>query len=969
MQRPDEQHQERAFNRRLTLSFGTLVLLLMAAVGLASWHTFTSVMKEEEQRLTHTLAQLMGEAVSRISFSGKHHTRLLLTDLKQKNPLFTHLAVIGLDDTIIAHSDPSKNDTPMQWPPGINRQKILSSEGVTTLYRTLHRRQIREVFLPFHGGFNHKLQGIVHLAIDQQAHSAAMRTGLLSQLLLILVLTLLGVIVVRLLSRHYSLPVKRMAQRLRAILEHAPLLIAIHDQAHRTLLTSRLWRQWQGDLTGSLQRQLRPLDLHDPAHEETAQQQEVVLQADDQRYHYLASHFAIHTDPHIRLKESCLIALDISPRKEMERQLSESEERYRTVVTNQPGIVYRCAIDKEWTMDFISKGVERITGYPAEEFIQNRVRSFASIIHPEDAQMVEEQVMASVLTGEPYQLDYRMLDCEGAIRWVHEEGRANYAPNGQASWLNGVILDITDRKEMEATLARSQRYLQAAVDATQAGRFHYRVKEDSHECDQRTLEIFGLSNPSSINSYASWTQHIHPEDLAEAEQAFHQALRSTSTNTYDIIYRIMRPSGQLRHLRSQAWIERTRHGQAKMISGLIFDITAQKELELTLSLAREQAEEASRAKSDFLASMSHEIRTPMNTVIGMAEVLLETPIDADQRHYLETLQHAGESLLDLINAILDLSKIESGKFEPLQENFNLHQLVEETCGVLEVQAAKRALTLELIIRPGTPRQVIGDPARIRQILINLIGNGIKFTKQGKVEVTLHLERTGSTAELMFSIEDSGLGIAPELQEKIFEKFSQLDSGMSRRHEGSGLGLTICKHLVDLLGGRIWLKSRPGEGSHFYFTTPYQPGEASSQPTHPAATTERAQEQPQSARILLVEDSADNRMLIQTYLKKSPHILEIACDGQEAIDKSLHGGPFDLILMDMQMPVVDGYTATRTIRQREQQTQQLTTPIIALTAHALRDDAQRSLEAGCDAHLTKPIKKQTLLDAIARYRKP
>lgn len=556
-----------------------------------------------------------------------------------------------------------------------------------------------------------------------------------------------------------------------------------------------------------------------------------------------------------------------------------------------------------------------------------------------------------------------------------------------------------------------------------------------------------------------------------------------------------------------------KRGELLRFISIMRDVSQRKESEESLRQAKEAADAANVAKSEFLASMSHEIRTPMNAIIGMAELLNETPLTTEQRKYVDVFCTAGETLLNIINDILDLSKVEAGQITLEKTNLDLRELVEKVCEVMALRAHEKDLELACRLMPEVPVHLIGDPVRLRQVLTNLVGNAIKFTESGEVVLEVGLAEASPGGEeesepitLLFSVKDTGIGIPPEKLEYIFDKFTQADTSTTRRYGGTGLGLPITKRLVELMGGRITVTSQPGQGSTFSFTIrlPRQPApsephiipiadlrrlkilivddnatnrlilretlsnweavvdEAPSgvsgleklrkardagapyrlvlldyrmpgtdgfqvaeaiqedpslvgttllmltsdlrsgdlacvrtlgvagclvkpvkraelrqainlalsrthdQPKALVPTQPQLREDQEALRILLVDDSADNRMLIEAYLKKRSYQIDLAENGELAVAQ-FKSGTYDLVLMDMQMPVMDGYTATRIIRQWESQSGLKPTPIIALTAFALKEEVRKSLEAGCDAHLTKPIKKATLLETLSKMR--
>ncbi|MBA3006755.1 MAG: response regulator [Proteobacteria bacterium] len=375
--------------------------------------------------------------------------------------------------------------------------------------------------------------------------------------------------------------------------------------------------------------------------------------------------------------------------------------------------------------------------------------------------------------------------------------------------------------------------------------------------------------------------------------------------------------------------------------------------------------DANRSKSEFLASMSHEIRTPLNSIIGMAEVLAETALSVEQHEYVRIFRSAGENLLEIINDILDLSKIEAGQTELESIDFDLPTLLDSVTSLVSLRADEQETLIHTHIDSDVPFYLQGDPTRLRQILLNLVGNAVKFTRKGKVEIKVSTEsQTGPEQKLLFSITDNGIGIPTDKQQLIFDSFTQADSLTTRKYGGTGLGLTICQKLLNIMQGRIWLTSQPEKGSTFFFTIPF------SQATSPRPEIDtNIGIQParcellQAAHILLVDDNKDNCNLIRLYLHNTPFTLKTAGNGQEAVTLFC-AKPYDLILMDIEMPIMDGYEATQKIRQWEQKQQRTPVPIIALTAHAFIRFKKKCLDAGCSDFLTKPVKKAKLIETIA-----
>ena len=395
-----------------------------------------------------------------------------------------------------------------------------------------------------------------------------------------------------------------------------------------------------------------------------------------------------------------------------------------------------------------------------------------------------------------------------------------------------------------------------------------------------------------------------------------------------------------------------------------------------LRTAKEIAERSDRAKSEFLATMSHEIRTPLNSILGAASLLDESPLSGEQKQHLSILNRAGNRLLTLINEILDLSKIEAGKLSLEATPFRVRDVCLDLEGLMGNRAALKGITLTSSYAPDVPEACVGDGNRLAQVLLNLIGNAIKFTERGGVDLRVELspkdvaETRAENISLRFSVTDTGIGIAPDKQQRIFESFVQAEQSDDRRYEGTGLGLTISRRLVELMGGQLQLISEPGVGSTFWFDASFTAVAPGSGDVGEAAVTSGAAPTRKSSpsgilKILLADDNPDNRYLMQVFLNKTEADLQTVENGREALDRAC-AERFDLILMDIQMPVMDGYEAVRAIREWETAHSQKPAMILALTADATRDAYHKAMSAGCNGYLTKPIQKQALLEAIAEY---
>jgi PAS domain S-box-containing protein len=532
---------------------------------------------------------------------------------------------------------------------------------------------------------------------------------------------------------------------------------------------------------------------------------------------------------HARMGEQdrfvCFIT-DISERRAMIQALRASEQQFRSLIGNIPGISYRSLLDGDQPLVFISDAVQRVTGYPAADFLGTPPRrTYGSLIHASCRPAVSEAIACALREDRPYLVEYQLLHADGSTRWLWENGTGVRDESGAVRWLDGVILDITERRQIE------------------------------------------------------------------------EALRK----------------------------------------------------------AKEKAEQAAAARATFVANMSHEIRTPMNSILGFTDVLLDGELAPGQRRHLDTIRSAGRSLLRLLNEILDTAKLEKGAVELEINDFNLLSLIDELSSTLSANARAKGLLVDIHYDPMLPTGLRGDELRIRQVLTNLLDNAIKFTERGGV--TLRAEAQGD--QLHFEVKDTGIGIAPERLAAIFDPFTQADASMTRRFGGTGLGTTISKQLVELMGGKIWAESTPGKGTAFHVLLPLAPARFA--PQKPRVRTAAVLP---PLNVLVADDVPQNLELLQLLLERRGHTMTAVTDGAAAVELAARHD-YDLVLMDFQMPTLDGLSATRAIHAQAEAAGRPRVPVIAMTASVLAEHRRASVLAGMAGFASKPVDWFTLSHEIAR----
>ncbi len=515
------------------------------------------------------------------------------------------------------------------------------------------------------------------------------------------------------------------------------------------------------------------------------------------------------------------------------------------------------------------------------------------------------------------------------------------------------IVAIRDR---EAELARLSWRLELALAVSQIGVWDVDLGKDQMRWDERARTLFGIPDRTGFFSEADWVGSLHPEDRDRVVSEANHAVENDGRFMTE--YRIVWPNGEVRHVRDVAAVYQGEEGSKRLI-GLVWDVTADVERQAELLQRRLEAEAATVAKSRFLASMSHEIRTPMSGVLGVLGLMLESPLSDKQRERAQIALNSAHSLLQILNDILDFSKLEASQIRLSEEDVDIRSLVAEVSALMAAGAEQRGLSLSHVVAESVPDAIVTDPMRLRQVLINLISNATKFTEHGTI--TVRVGYAPEADELEVEVEDTGIGLTHDQMGRIFQHFVQADNTLSRRAGGTGLGLAITKQLVELMGGQIGVDSTPGEGSVFRFNIRTHAG-ASAPRRAPATVSDPETAAPVAMRILLAEDNATNQYVITAYLRAAGHTVVTVTNGIAAIEAVREGG-FDAVLMDVEMPEMDGLTATRAIRQLEGEIASI--PIIALTANAMSGDREYCIEAGMSDYLSKPISVGELNAALQR----
>ncbi|MGA2139949.1 MAG: ATP-binding protein [Verrucomicrobiia bacterium] len=531
---------------------------------------------------------------------------------------------------------------------------------------------------------------------------------------------------------------------------------------------------------------------------------------------------------------------------------------------------------------------------------------------------------------------------------------------------------LAERKRIEQLLEESELRFRILTRATNEAVRDWNIDTDSVWWNHNVQTLFGYSEEEIGPTNTWWGETVHPDDRNRVVTSL-QALVRSGEDFWSGEYRFHRADGSYADVFDRGYILRDHEGRAVRMIGSIMDITKLKR-EMELTRAHDAALESARLKSQFLANMSHEIRTPMNSIIGMTDILLHTPLTAEQREFLEIVRVSGESLLTVINDILDFSKIEAGKLHFEMLDFEPRTVVEEMVAMLLEQTHVKNLRLSATVAPDVPVAVRGDPGRLRQVLTNLVSNAVKFTPQGGIDVRITKEsESDAHVVLRFEVADTGIGVPEEARACLFQPFSQVDASTTRKHGGTGLGLAICKQLVNLMAGQIGCDSVPHQGSTFWFTARFEKPspapplhdvslEIIQKPVNPPAS-QLSEDVRRRMRVLIAEDNAFNQKVVLRQVREMGFGADAVANGLEAL-KALTIIPYDLVLMDCQMPEMDGYACAAEIRRLEVGGRHM--PIIAMTAHVMKTDRDKCLAAGMDDFLSKPVRVAHLESVLTRW---
>ncbi len=646
---------------------------------------------------------------------------------------------------------------------------------------------------------------------------------------------------------------------------------------------------------------------------------------------------------------------DISRRRQIEDKLRTTAESLS--IAQNAGRIATYDVNHDTGQSVVSDNFSEITGLAPRQGAL-RGTEWLNVVHPEDRLRVLTPRVERIAGGFAVSREYRIVLPDGQVRWVDERTKQTLGPSGEVTRRTGVMIDITTRKQAEFALREAEVRLERAVRGASDGLWEWVVADNSLWFAPRFRELLGYAENQLKPHMEAFQELVHPDDRPRIDHATRAHFERKEP--YDVEVRFRAAHGHYEWVRARAVAERDEHGTVLRLAGSIQLITDRKRAEAALIEATSAAEQANRAKSEFLANMSHEIRTPMNGVIGVTELLMDTPLDRTQREYVEIIRGSGAALLSLINDILDFSKIEAGRMQLETIDMELRATVAEIASALGLQAANKGLELVTHVHASVPEIVRGDPGRLRQILVNLIGNAIKFTGEGEVFVEVTVEAAADAdVTLRFSVTDTGMGIPPERISNLFNAFTQVDSSTTRHFGGSGLGLSIVKRLAELMDGTVGVHSTPGQGSTFWCTGRFEIG------AERARSVSLARPRGAGTRVLVVDDNATSRRTLAAQLTAHDYRVETTADPLAAVGMLLaghqNGTPFDAVLIDELMPKFSGLELADRIRALPGVAP---ARLVLMSLIGSAHDALALQARGFTGCITKPVRQTDLVDALA-----
>lgn len=613
----------------------------------------------------------------------------------------------------------------------------------------------------------------------------------------------------------------------------------------------------------------------------------------------------------------------------------------------------------QWRVDVATSRVSwsdevyRIHGVAREAF-DPCVDDALAFYHPDDRQTMADAVQSAIEGGEGYGLTLRLIRADGEVRLVEAHAECERAPDGRVTAVFGVFQDVTERETARRALSESEAAYRAIAERTRDIIAVFDLEGTFEYVSPAMERVLGWS-PQELVGTKTWDL-IHPEDHEPVRSAYRRVLADGPDGTSHLLlrYRGRRRAGGWVWLEAQPTVQWDAEGRAVQVQDNIRDVTETQRLEDQLLVARNRAEQAAKAKTEFLANMSHELRTPLTSVVGFAGLLQEAGdrLGAKERLYADRIATASQALLSVINDILDYSKLEADRVDLDPHPFDPRALARGAAGIVESQCAAKGVGLAVIVDPDLPAALMGDEGRLRQVTLNFLSNATKFTGSGGIR--LEVGRRGD--RLRVAVSDTGIGIAPEKIDALFERFTQADASTTRTYGGTGLGLAISRRLIEMMGGEIGAESRPGQGSTFWFEVPLIVAEG-----QVAAVAAEDVDAPTELKVLMADDAPANRELVTAILGGLGVAIETVENGALAVEAA-RSGAYDVILMDVHMPVMDGLDATRAIRAMAGPVGR--TPIVALTANVQPEQVAACRAAGMDAHVGKPIQVAELLRTMA-----